>query len=233
MEHTKLALSAVMIVAVGLIGTNFVTGLEMTGQEKFDALSNSNVIYGHITLVHSDPDGNVLSYIQTDNTVALIGTDCMAEKTFGSLLTNCTLDSNADFFDTIALFNGQSFPVTMNATGYDDVGGSPAKDAGPGLLETAGDGGPGVALNVNSLQLTAGTVTVNANATAGTGTKIDITNTFTLDSGTQVVDGAALVSNDQSAILAGQTFDLVTLNQDDTLAITWTITIGSGQVNQP
>ena len=94
-------------------------------------------------------------------------------------------------------------------------------------------GTAGVDLTAASLGVTQGTVTVNANATAGTGTKIDITNTFTLDSGTQVVDGAALVSNDQSAILAGQTFDLVTLNQDDTLAITWTITIGSGQVNQP
>ena len=230
MEHTKLALSAVMIVAVGLIGTNFVTGLEMTGQEKFDALSNSNVIYGHITLVHSDPDGNVLAYIQTDNTVALIGLDCMAEKTFGDLLTRCTIDNNNSIFDTIALFNGESFPVTMNATGFDDVGGEPTKDTGNGLLETNGGGTGGVDIIAASLGITAGTVTVNANATAGTGTKIDITNTFTLDSGTQVVDGAVLASNDQSAILAGQTFDTVTLNQDDTLAITWTITIGSGNV---
>jgi len=70
MEQTKLALSAVMIIAVGLIGTNFVTGLETTGQEKFDALSNSNTIYGHLTVIHSDPDDNVLSYIQTDNLIA-------------------------------------------------------------------------------------------------------------------------------------------------------------------
>ncbi len=35
MKQTKLALSAVMIVAVGLIGTNFVTGTEMTEIETF------------------------------------------------------------------------------------------------------------------------------------------------------------------------------------------------------
>ena len=35
MKQTKLALSAVMIVAVGLIGTNFVTGSEMTELETF------------------------------------------------------------------------------------------------------------------------------------------------------------------------------------------------------
>ena len=232
MEHTKLALSAVMIVAVGLIGTNFVTGLEMTGQEKLDALSNSNAIYGHITLVHSDPDGNILSYQQTDNFVALIGTDCMAEKTFGSPgeATNCTLTSNSDFFGTIALFgNGnvsvgttrQSFPVTMNATGYDgQVIGN-----GDGLL----DGSPLVVITQTDLSIRQGTVSVNANATAGTGTKIDITETFTSqDDEAHVIDGAALVSNDQSAILAGQNFVEVTLNTSDTLAITWTITVGSG-----
>lgn len=216
MEQKQLALSAVMIVAVGLIGTNFVTGLEMTGQEKFDALSNPNVIYGHITLVHSDPDGNVLSYIQTDNAVALIGTDCMAEKTFGDFGegTNCTQADTEDKFDRIALFNGQSFPVTMNATGYDgQVIGN-----GPGLLD--------VVLTQTNLDIDDGVVTVNANATIGTGTKIDIKFTFDSTADGQDVDGAALVSENDDAILAGQVFPSVTLNTSDTLAITWTITVG-------
>ena len=77
MKQEKLALSAVMIVAVGLIGTNFVTGLEMTEQEQLGANSNNNDIYGHITIVHSDPDGNILDYIQTDNVVGLFGKSCI------------------------------------------------------------------------------------------------------------------------------------------------------------
>jgi len=218
MKQTKLALSAVMIVAIGLIGTNFVTGLEMTDQEKFDALSNSNAIYGHITLVHSDPDGNIIGYLQTDNIVSLIGKDCMAEQTFGTLLTNCTASGVSDAFDTIALFDNESFPRTMNATGYGLVGGSPSVGEGLGLLDSD--------LDVNFLSIVAGTVSVKANATGSSGTEIDITRTFTAGAITQDVNGAALFNNAQTAVLAGQTFNEVTLNLSDTLAITWTITIG-------
>ena len=77
MKQTKLALSAVMIVAVGLIGTNFVTGSEMTELETFGANLDSGSVYGHVTVVHSDPSGNILSYAQTDNLVANAGKNCM------------------------------------------------------------------------------------------------------------------------------------------------------------
>ena len=203
MEQTKLALTAVMIVAVGLIGTNFVTYSELTGQEKFDTLSYSNPVYGHITVVHSDPDGNVLSYIQTDNLIATIGKDCISELTFGDLNTNCTASSNKEF-NKIALFEDESFPASMNATG----------------LKT-------VDLENNGLELTQGTTSVNANATSSVGSKTDITKTFTAGSGVsgQVVNGAALFNDSEDAVLAGQTFTAVSLNTDDTLTITWTITV--------
>ncbi len=214
MEQTKLALSAVMIVAVGLIGTNFVTYSAMTGQEKFDAILDSNTIYGHLTVIHSDPDGNVLSYIQTDNLIAKNGKDCIAELVFGTTLTACTMFPNK-VFDKIALFKDESFPITMNATGLD--GG--VIGAGNGLLD--------VDLTNNGLKITTGTVSVNANATNTVGSKTDITKTFTAGSGVsgQVVNGAALFSNNEEAVLAGQTFTAVSLNTDDTLTITWTITV--------
>jgi len=205
MKQTNLALSAVMIVAVGLIGTNFVTGSEMTDQEKFDALSNSNTVFGHITIVHSDIDGNILSYVQTDNEVAAIGKDCMSNQVFGNTDTLCT-SSGTSAFNTIALYVNESFPITMNATGLkiNDL-------TNTGLAITVAD-----------------SVTNNANATSGgTGTKTDIKNTFTAGSlVTQAVDGAALFNDDEDAVLAGQRFTLVTLNESDTLAITWTITVG-------
>jgi len=214
MEQTKLALSAVMIVAVGLIGTNFVTYSELTGQEKFDAILDSNTIYGHITVVHSDPDGNVLSYIQTDNLIAKNGKDCIAELVFGDLLTECTASSNKEY-NKIALFEDESFPITMNATGLD--GG--VIGAGNGLLD--------VDLTANGLEFTQGTVSVNANATNTVGSKTDITKIFTAGSGVsgQVVNGAALFNDSEDAVLAGQTFTAVSLNTADTLTITWTITV--------
>ena len=71
-----------------------------------------------------------------------------------------------------------------------------------------------------NLGITQGTVTVNANATNGVGTKIDIKKTFDSTANNIDVDGAALLSTDSAAVLAGQTFDEVTLNTSDTLAIT-------------
>ena len=208
MKQNKLALSAVMIVAIGLIGTNFVTGSEMTELETFDAISDSGSVYGHVTLIHSDPDGNILSYIQTDNLVANDGKDCMAELIFGST-AGAACDGTASVFNTIALFNGQSFPATMNATGLLTVD-----------ITTAG------------LAITDGVATPTENAAAtgtgyvdGTGSLSDIAKTFTAGA-TQTVDGAALFNDNDNSVLAGQTFTSVTLNNLDTLAVTWTITLG-------
>ena len=224
MKQTKLALSAVMIVAVGLIGTNFVTGLDMTGQEKFDALSNSNVVYGHLTIVHSDPDGNILAYIQTDNQISSFGLDCMAPLVFGNTEGDSSCESaGTSNFTKIALYKDESFPNIMNAT----AGGGGGND----LLTTD--------LTVDGLEIGNGTLTVSEDAVAvatvnadktgiDSGTKTDIQRVFTAGSllSSQIVNGAALFNFDQDAVLAGQTFSPVTLDVDDTLTITWTIEIG-------
>ena len=199
---------AVMVVAIGLTGANFVTGSEMTEQEKFNAMSGSSPIYGHVTVIHSDPDGNILSYAQTDNLVANDGKDCMAELIFGGTAgTAC--DGTASVFNTIVLFDGQSFPATMNASG---------------LL--------GVDITASGLAITDGVATPTENTAAtgadyvdGTGSLSDIAVTFTAGA-TQTVDGAALFNDNDDSVLAGQTFSSVTLNNLDTLAVTWTITLG-------
>ena len=208
MKQTKLALSAVMVVAIGLIGTNFVTGSEMTEQEKFDAMSDSGSVYGHVTLIHSDPDGNILSYIQTDNLVANDGKDCMAELIFGGT-AGAACDGTASLFNTIVLFNGQTFPATMNATGLLTV-----DIIAAGLAITDGVATP-----------TENTAASGTGYVDGAGSQSDIAKTFTAGA-TQTVDGAALFNDNDNSVLAGQTFTSVTLNNLDTLAVTWTITLG-------
>ena len=205
MKQAKLALSAVMIVAVGLIGTNFVTGSEMTEQEKFYAYVDSSPVYGHITIIHSDPDGNILAYAQTDNVVTDEGKDCMAERLFGgSAGSACAATSTTDAFNTIGLFNGQTFAAGDTASGK-----AAALITASGLAI-----GDGVA-----------TPTQNAAASTPTGAKADITKQFTAGT-TQTVDGAGLYNVGADALFAGQTFGSVTLNNLDTLDVTWTITLG-------
>jgi len=209
MKQAKLALTAVMVVAIGLIGTNFVTGSEMTELETFDAISDSGSVYGHVTLIHSDPDGNILAYIQTDNLVANDGKDCMAELIFGSTAGAACDATTGNVFNTIGLFNGQTFPATMNATG----------------LKTVDIDASGLALADGVATPTENTASSGTGYVDGAGSQSDIAKTFTATT-TQSVDGAALFNSSTDAVLAGQTFTQVNLNNLDTLAVTWTITLG-------
>lgn len=213
MKQAKLALTAVMIVAIGLTGANFVTGSEMTEQEPYGPSSNIDAgsVYGHVTVIHSDPDGNILSYAQTDNLVANDGKDCMAELIFGGTAGTACDATTASAYNTIALFNGQSFPAEMNATGLLTVDITAA-----GLAITDGA----------SLTPTENTPASGTDYVDGAGSQSDIAHTFTAGA-TQTVDGAALMNGSPfDSVLAGQTFTPVTLNNLDTLAVTWTITLG-------
>jgi len=209
MKQTKLALSAVMIVAVGLIGTNFVTGSETTELETFGSNFESGAVYGHVTLVHSDPSGNILSYAQTDNLVANGGKDCMAEMIFGGTAGSACVGTLDSKYTTIALFDGETFPTTMNATTLKTV------DVTTGGLEII----DGIAVPTQNVAAS------GAGYVDGAGSQSDIDKTFTAE-GTQQVDGAALFNAATDSVLAGQTFTPVTLNNLDTLQVTWTITLG-------
>lgn len=214
MKQTKLALSAVMIVAIGLTGANFVTGSGLTDQEKLGAYQDFSTVYGHVTVVHSDPDGNILAYIQTDNLVANQGKNCMAQLVFGGTAGSASCESTADntVFNTIALFNGELFPADMNATQANNL---LLRDiAAVGLAITDGVATP-----------TQNTAASGSAYVDGAGHQTDIAKTFTATT-TQAVDGAALFNDAEDAVMAGQTFTSVTLNNLDTLAVTWTITLG-------
>ena len=212
MEHTKLALSAVMIVAVGLVGTNFVTGLEMTPDDEMNAFVRSSPVYGHVTVIHSDPSGQIMSYSQGDNIVTHEGKDCAVEILFrgGGGIQGCPAPGGDDNFDAIGLTNGQTFRVTANAT----IG-------CPNCLNDAD-------LDSPDLKPQDAVVTSKTNATGTGGSAVDIKKIFTrLAGASQVVDGAILYNNATDVAFAAQVFgSSVTLNEDDTLAVTWTITFG-------
>ena len=235
MKQTKLALSAIMIVAVGLIGTNFVTGSEMIEQEKF-AIANSNPIYGHITIVHSDPDGNILAYIQTDNLVGANGKDCLADLVFGDHSAACEAGSTNTIFTTIALYNGETFPITMNVTDQSGTGSENLLETSTLITAdglTVRNGGQGVVVSEDAPAVKTTTCVASNNCI---GSKTDIVKTFTAGAGVSgiTINGAALMNNGTgvgtvpTAVLAGQVFTAgsVTLNDSDTLLITWTITLG-------
>ena len=217
MKQSKLALTAVMVVAIGLTGANLVGGslapAEDTNPAKYGNVDDSP-FYGHVTIVHSDPAGNVLAYYQTDNAVTNEGKDCAVEILFGAAAfagnNNCPSSAAADDFDRIGLTNGESFPFDANATSLNTV-----DYADSGLA-------PAVADSINGNTAAAGT-----DYTASTiGASVDIVKTFTASDDTNPVDGAILYDGNDDAVFAAKEFTLVTLNTSDTLQVTWTITLG-------
>jgi len=205
MKQTKLALSAVMIVAIGLTGANFVTGSDMTEQEKITAYGESTPIYGHVTIIHSDPDGNVLAYMQTDNIVTAQGKNCMAELVFGLAAASCA--ATGTVFNTIGLYGaGEVFANT-------DTQATHTLLTNNGLVITIAD-----------------SVSENTAASGATNVIVDIDETFTAGSGVtnRNVDGAGLFNDFEDALFAGQSFgSAVSLNTADTLQVTWSITLGT------
>jgi len=203
MKQTKLALSAVMIVAVGLIGANFVTGSEMTEQDKITVYGESSPIFGHITVVHSDSDGNVLSYQQTDNIVTAQGKNCMAEQVFGLAGATCDAVGNT-VFNTIGLFGAsETFANTDVETTHTLLTAS-------GLTITIAD-----------------SVGENTAASGATNQITDITELFT-SGATQTVTGAGLFNDAEDALFAGRAFgSSVSMISGDTLSVTWSITLGT------
>jgi len=208
MKQTKLALTAVMVVAMGLTGANFVTGSNMTPENEMNAFVDASPVYGHVTIVYSDPSGNILSYQQSDNIVTREGKDCAIERLFGtSGAGDCNATSTTDLFNFIGLTTGLEDPtINSNAT---QANGFVARDyADSGLIPAIAD-----------------SVTTTA-ATTSVGAKMDIVRIFTATDDGNGVDMAILYNADVTALFAAQKFTPVTLNTDDTLTVTWTITLG-------
>ncbi len=80
---STLALVGVVFAAAMVIGmattSAFSTPLVIASSTTVD---NQFGMLGHITLTHTDGDGNLKSYIQTDNVIVNVGENCVAEMLF-------------------------------------------------------------------------------------------------------------------------------------------------------
>ena len=83
-RQTTLAMFGILFAAVMTLGMISVSGFS---QSLFVASTDTKVVnhmgmMGHITFTTTDQDGNILSYIQTDNLIVNVGENCTAESLF-------------------------------------------------------------------------------------------------------------------------------------------------------
>jgi len=170
---------------------------------------------GHITLSATDQDGNILSYIQTDNIIVNVGENCVAESIFDVTTGGTDL---CDGTGAHASGNG----VADGGFKFIAIGNGSA-----GLNTAAAND---TALNIERFRITANTTAVtNSTGTGVTSAVVTLTGIFTANATTSI-DESGIFDKAMAAdenMLARQTFTAIPLTVGDKLTVEWEIRIGS------
>ena len=188
-----------------------------------DAHETGNMI-GHVTYELRGADGNIKNYVQSDNLIVDIGTDCAAQAIFDTAgIEGCTLGTSGGFA-FIAIGNATD-PATVSP-------GDIALDESGGVI---GEGGGGeIARSLDIID-----AVISKAASPDTDTTVTITsNDFTFTdlgpSGTVITQSGLFDSAADGNMFSkrnipgtGGNIGLGVMNAD-TLSVTWTITLGNG-----
>lgn len=175
--------------------------------------SADSKVLGHVTYVIRGPDGNIKSYMQTDNIRTTQGLNCAANYLFNNKTTSgfCPAQTGTTGFNWVYLLNKTSFsPVVGDTWGSF----SSATSSTTGLLETANQGAPSAV----------GTVTFPSNGQAQI---VSPQYSFSGDNtaGTTVTGSALFDKNTGTPNEFAENSMSVTVGNADTLTVTWTINL--------
>lgn len=213
---------------LGILALVFVAGFlgiglgqnAFTSSEQPTMTPESGTILGHVEIIHTDANGNVVSYEQSDNAVMNQGKNCAAKVLFGgsalSSQSTCTLNAGRSFWNVIGLSNNalSSNPTTQTTL--------------PGEFFLSSGTCAGICRN--SANSTA-TVSASSDATTDGGSKtVRISKTFTLTNASATIRSAGLFNSTDTSNYS--TFALkpfssaVSMAQNDQLTVNWDITLG-------
>jgi len=230
---STLALVGVLLAAamvVGMVTTSaFSTPLVIASSTTVD---NQFGMLGHITLTQTDADGNMKSYIQTDNVIVNVGENCVAETLFNVTTIDGTQACDKNAVTSSIFQNNTGNGISVDAFSFIGVGNEVTDGNNPPPVaietETALD-------NENSTSTMSRKTGSPAATTTSTGTGssavVTLSAVFTSDGGTSTVDESGIFDERLLAsvgnMLARQTFNEIVLSAGDQLTVEWEITIGS------
>ncbi len=225
-RQTTVAMFGITFAAVMALGMVSISGFS---QPLFVASTDTKVVnhmdmMGHITFTATDQDGNILSYIQTDNIIVNVGENCVAESIFNVTTTG------ADLCDGTGTHSAST--------------GTPQGVADGGFTFIAiGNGSAGVAtetdqaLILENFRIRANSTSVDSSpGTAGSKAVVTLTGIFVANT-TLSIDESGIFDKDEiffggsgpvdENMLARQTFTAIPLTLGDKLTVEWEVTIGS------
>ena len=205
-------LLAAVVFAVGMVGFNLSDGTFDLNQADSSAMLSAAGIVGHLEVIHTDSEGNILSYLQTDNAIANKGVNCTMVLLFGVSTDADHCNGSPGTFDVIAVEGTQTMASNMDlrANKTDN------QIRATGFL-------PATATSITITQAADG-------ATAVDGTT-RLVKTFTA-TGTIEIFGASLINStaaDNYALFAYKDFgSSINMVIDDQLTVNWDISIQGG-----
>ncbi len=206
-----IVLTSILAVAVGMVGINGASG-DIFGLSNNPDVSTNEVqgYKGHIVVKHFDPEGNLISYQQTDNLVNDPGKNCAANLLFGVGFGSCTAPA---VFENIAL-------STNSGAGFNEADTTLANECDT-ITDTCGAG-------LEARQ--AGVVQQDQLAATPAGAIAQIQTTFTMGSaGPTTINSAGLfdaLTTETGNMFAERNFSTgVSLSLNDSIQVTWLITL--------
>jgi len=223
-RYTSLALIGVLVVGLaGFISLDAISATSFVTMKAASDIHETSQMIGHVTYELRGADGNIKHYVQSDNVIVDLGTDCAAQAIFDTVDNDvCGLGGNGGF----------AFIAIGNATGA-------TADEIDTLLDTSG-GGVGSFGTGGGDEMARSLIIIDATITPAVGTGLDTTVSIAslpfafADLGTTgtVVSQSGLF--DSAGFAAGNMFSIrdippvgtgLIVNNADTLSVTWTITL--------
>ncbi len=224
-RQTSVAMFGITFAAVMALGIVSVSGFS---QPLFVASTDMKAenhmgMMGHITFTATDQDGNILSYIQTDNIIVNVGENCVAESIFNVTTTGTDLCDGT----------GTQSASTGTPQGVAD-GGFTFIAIGNGTIGVATE--TDQALILENFRIRANSTSVDSSGTGSSEAVVTLTGIFVANT-TLGIDESGIFDKDEiffggsgpvdENMLARQTFAEIPLTLGDKLTVEWEVTIGS------
>lgn len=200
---------AIFAITVGILGVSHISATTFGLAGNVPTTDQDGMkMTGHITLVATDPNGNIKAYRQTDNVIVNTGADCVTRLLFGGTTTGRGTGTG-----TSTCIGALTSPWTVIAIGTGTTG------------EVVGNTGLQAELSGNGLgrQFPTSPITYT-NATTGTSTAT-ISTQFSSTTTAAVTESGLFNSTTivASGMFAHKTFSAINLVSGDKLTVTWTI----------
>lgn len=195
---------AVIALTIGLLSASgFSTNPSSVG---YTTSAEHTQMLGHVTLMVTNAQGQVIDYRQGDNQVVRSGESCAARLIFGATQTAGSLCTGASTttYGNIAL--------GTSATGFSATS-----------LKLNNE------TNVSGLARAAATTNTAADS-SGSGAVVTLSKQFTNGGASTNVREAGVFNStsfNTNGMFSGQTFSTIVLNNGDALTVTWTINVGT------